>query len=302
MRKLLLVLAVSTCATPAVAQSTRTWVSGVGDDGNTCSRTAPCKTFTGAIARTAAGGEINCLDPGGFGPVNITKSITIDCTGTLGAILAGGTNGVVVNGSGIVVHLRGLSIQGNNTGLSGVRVLLAAAVLVEDSKILGFSNAGIDVAPTGGGVVPALVVKRSSVSGNGVGIRVAPLGGAAATLALDDVTLARNSTGLSLTASAAVTSTVSNSFITSNTGIGVEAVSGGGGVNLNIDNTTISLNGTGLSSSGNTSVVRIGLTRIEGNVTGVNLLIGGQLQSFNNNFIQGNGVPGEAPTLTLNPN
>ena len=74
-------------AAPAQAQATRTWVSGVGDDVNPCSRTAPCKTFAGAISKTAAGGEINCLDPGGFGTVTITKSITIDCTGTIGSIL-----------------------------------------------------------------------------------------------------------------------------------------------------------------------------------------------------------------------
>src|SRR2546422_2828997 len=69
---------------PAQAQATRTWVSGVGDDVNPCSRTAPCKTFAGAISKTAAGGEIDCLDPGGFGAVTITKSLTIDCNGVTG--------------------------------------------------------------------------------------------------------------------------------------------------------------------------------------------------------------------------
>src|SRR5512146_1681863 len=83
---------------PAAAQATRTWVSGVGDDANPCSRTAPCKTFPGAISKTAAGGEIDCLDPGGFGTVTITKSITIDCRETEGSILASGVTGVVVNG------------------------------------------------------------------------------------------------------------------------------------------------------------------------------------------------------------
>src|SRR5437016_6583830 len=100
------------------AQATRTWVSGVVDDVNPCSRTAPCKTFAGAISKTAAGGEINCLDPGGFGTVTITKSITIDCVGTLGSILAAGTNGVNVNDSAtatpntIKVTLRNLTING----------------------------------------------------------------------------------------------------------------------------------------------------------------------------------------------
>src|SRR3954471_20910710 len=96
-------------AAPARAQATRTWVSGVGDDVNPCSRTAPCKTFAGAISKTSAGGEINCVDPAGFGAGTITKSITIDCTGTFGSILAiGGVSGVVVNGAAAVVKLRGL--------------------------------------------------------------------------------------------------------------------------------------------------------------------------------------------------
>ena len=88
-------------ASPAMAQATRTWVSGVGDDVNPCSRTAPCKTFAGAISKTATGGEINCLDPGGFGTVTITKSITIDCTGTFGSTLASGTIGFNINDSGV---------------------------------------------------------------------------------------------------------------------------------------------------------------------------------------------------------
>src|SRR6187397_3462678 len=96
---------------PASAQATRTWVSGVGDDVNPCSRTAPCKTFAGAISKTANNGEINCLDPGGFGAVTITKSITIDCTGTMGGILASSTTGILVNAAGVNVVLRGLSIN-----------------------------------------------------------------------------------------------------------------------------------------------------------------------------------------------
>src|ERR671914_2985295 len=81
----------------ASAQATRTWVSGVGDDANPCSRTAPCKTFAGAISKTAAGGEINCLDPGGFGGVTITKSLTINCKSSHGGALVSGTNAIVIN-------------------------------------------------------------------------------------------------------------------------------------------------------------------------------------------------------------
>src|SRR5437899_11215961 len=95
--------------TGAQAQATRTWVSGDGDDVNPCSRTAPCKTFAGAISKTAACGEIDALDPGGFGAVTITKSMTIDGTGTMASILAAGTAGVIVNAlSTDVITLRGL--------------------------------------------------------------------------------------------------------------------------------------------------------------------------------------------------
>src|SRR5215217_1765826 len=101
----------------AQAQATRTWVSGVGDDANPCSRTAPCKTFAGAISKTAAGGEISVLDPGGFGAINITKSITINGDGTLAGILASLVNGVIINAATTdKVVLRNISINGAGNG------------------------------------------------------------------------------------------------------------------------------------------------------------------------------------------
>src|SRR5581483_10257285 len=104
------------CSTLAQAQATRTWVSGVGDDANPCSRTAPCKTFAGAISRTAAGGEISVLDPGGFGAVTITKSITISGDGTLAGILAATVNGIIVNaGVNDIVDTRNIAINGVRT-------------------------------------------------------------------------------------------------------------------------------------------------------------------------------------------
>jgi hypothetical protein len=104
---------------PAEAQATRSWVSAVGDDANNCSRTTPCKTFRGAITKTADGGIINCLDSSGFGFVTITKSITIDCGGTFGGIVAATTNGVNVDADGVVVTLRNLSIDGVGRARSG---------------------------------------------------------------------------------------------------------------------------------------------------------------------------------------
>src|SRR3984893_7373441 len=152
LRILIVVCFTLALATMAHAQATRTWVSGVGDDLNPCSRTAPCKTFAGAISKTFINGEIDCLDPGGYGAVTITKSITIDCTGTFGSILASGTTGVVINipvgatDPFRTVRLRGLSINGSGasgtvgtrTGVRGVRILDAPVVEIEDTVITDF--------------------------------------------------------------------------------------------------------------------------------------------------------------------
>src|SRR5882724_5107823 len=123
------------------AQATRTWVSGVGDDANPCSRTAPCKTFAGAISKTQAGGEINCIDPGGFGAVTITKSMTIDCLNTEAGVLVAGTNGVIINAAATdIVVLRGLDIFGTTVtaSLNGIRFLAGAALFVEKCVIREF--------------------------------------------------------------------------------------------------------------------------------------------------------------------
>jgi hypothetical protein len=136
-----LVLAALT-ASPAAAQATRTWVSGVGDDANPCSRTAACKTFAGAISKTAPGGEINCIDPGGFGAVTITKAITIDCTNTRAGVLVSGTNGIVVNaGPNDTVVLRGLDINGLGTGANGVALVAGGQLSIDKCVIYGFSTA-----------------------------------------------------------------------------------------------------------------------------------------------------------------
>ncbi len=123
----------------AFAQATRTWVSGVGDDANPCSRTAPCKTFAGAISKTAPGGEIDALDPGGFGAVTITKSITISGAGTLASILVSGTNAIIVSaGVNDVVTLQDLSLQGIGTGLIGVRMIAGKGLIMDNIRVMNF--------------------------------------------------------------------------------------------------------------------------------------------------------------------
>ena len=189
---LLFVVMTLTLASPGDAQATRTWVSGVGDDVNPCSRTAPCKTFAGAISKTATGGEICALDSGGFGSVTITKSITIDGTPMLAGILAAMVNGIIINITdpkdvAKSVRIRGLSLNGAGTGNQGINVIAANKLTVEDSVIDGFVNNGINLA-TG-----MLFVRNTTIRNNGgAGINV----GSGAQLAISDVSLIFNATGL----------------------------------------------------------------------------------------------------------
>src|SRR5262249_50900223 len=140
------ILAMTLAVAPANAQATRTWVSGVGDDANPCSRTAPCKTFAGAISKTAIQGEINVLDPGGFGAVTITKSITISSVGFEAGVLVSGTNGIVISAlSSDQIRLIGLDIEGLGTGLDGVKVLAAGQVYIINCTIHHFTGSGVNM-------------------------------------------------------------------------------------------------------------------------------------------------------------
>jgi hypothetical protein len=154
--------------TPAAAQATRTWVSGVGDDANPCSRTAPCKTFAGAISKTATGGEINVLDPGGFGGVTITKSISIIADYVEAGVLVSGTNAIIVNApAGSKVLLQGLDIEGLGTGLTGVSFLGGSQLYIIRCSIRNFTQNGINVASTTAGGGHAFI-HDSYIINNGV--------------------------------------------------------------------------------------------------------------------------------------
>lgn len=196
-------------ASPAWSQATRTWVSGVGDDVNPCSRTAPCKTFAGAISKTARGGEINALDAGGFGAVTITKSITLTGSG-LGSILGSGTNGVVINivdpaDAAKSVRIRGVAINGAGTGLSGIKILAADKVSIEDAVIDGFTGDAVSAAGK-----CAVVVKSSTLSNNGgAGVSVKDAAGQAA---LTGVSLLFNGVGVEALNGGAVASFGDNVF------------------------------------------------------------------------------------------
>jgi hypothetical protein len=273
----------------AQAQATRTWVSGVGDDVNPCSRTAPCKTFAGAISKTAAQGEINTLDPGGYGTVTITKSITIDGQGTMASILAAGTNGVIVNDSQTatpntsIVVLRNLSINGAGSGFDGVRFLSGRRVHIENCQIFGFrgngtNSDGIEVNPSTGTNFN-LVVKNTSIHDNtGDGIRQSTAIGTL-NASYDNLLLSNNNNGLNATGG---TANISQSVIDGSVGSGL-TVSNGSVLNA-VDNRVTS-NGTGINCASPSSA-RISRNSVTRNTTGV--AGNGSIQSFGNNEVIGN--------------
>jgi hypothetical protein len=276
----------------ANAQASRTWVSGVGDDANPCSRTAPCKTFAGAISKTAAGGEINAIDPGGYGVVTITKAITIDGGGTFASILAAGTNGIIVNAApSDVVTIRNVSIDGFNTGLNGIRFLAGGALHIEKCEIFGFAQRGIDAEPAGGSTMYVLDTVLRNNDGGGILIKPAVYVGAV----LDKVRLDGNVFGVRAENNANVT--IRDSIAAGNSTNGFQAASTGAGVLINLENTTsVNNGGAGVGTSGAAAGVSISNTTIMSNAQGINTSAGGNVYSFGNNKIIGNATDG-APTF-----
>ncbi|RNF82658.1 right-handed parallel beta-helix repeat-containing protein [Montanilutibacter psychrotolerans] len=291
----------------AFAQATRTWVSGVGDDVNPCSRTAPCKTFAGAISKTAAGGVINTLDPGGFGAVTITKSITISGGGVAGGgILAAGTNGITVNaGATDVVVIRNLMIDGAKTGINGIRFLAGGSLHVENVEIMGFTNRGIDFTPSGNS---QLFVTNSDVhnnvsaaSGTG-GILIAPTGTGIATVSIDSSRLNDNGFGLRVNTRAIVT--ISDSVASGNSNFGVASVAASDFSDISVEDCQIANNGAGasvgagLQADGANATLRISGNFVTNNENGLRAVNSGKILSFGNNEVTDNVTDGN-PTGPL---
>ncbi len=298
-------------STLAHAQATRTWVSGVGDDVNPCSRTAPCKTFAGAISKTAACGEISVLDPGGFGTITITKSMTINGTGTLASILAAGTNGVNVNDSAtaspntIIVILRDISINGACTGFDGIRFVSGKSLMVDHCWIHGFrgngaNSDGIDVAKTAGGDAHLKVLDTIIENNTGNGIQISVTGGQLLGT-IDRSRMMNCANGLHAKNSSRVIAR--NCVFSNNTTNGVFADANAAFATIRVWESQISLNGgNGVragSAGGGGSGVEIGLNQINNNTSnGVLVGTGGVVETFVNNSIRGNGTdlcPGCTP-------
>jgi Right handed beta helix region len=293
----------------AQAQATRTWVSGVGDDANPCSRTAPCKTFAGAISKTADCGEIDALDPGGFGAVTITKSITIDGTGTLAGILASLTTGIIINApSDKVITLRGLSIDGACNGIRGINIIQAKTVNVEDCVIFRFTNEGILVNESND---LALNVRNTVIRDNtGDGLSLTTTS-SLVKATLQNCSINGNLNGIHALAGSRVNAShcvISNN---SNHGVFADAVAGGSIAVARVWVSQIAFNGgsgvqagnAGPSPDAGVSVAEIAQDQINNN-TGNGVLLssgaaGTAINTFSNSSIVGNGLSNNCAGCTL---
>jgi hypothetical protein len=279
---------------PASAQATRTWVSGVGDDVNPCSRTAPCKTFAGAISKTATAGEINCLDPGGFGTVTITKSMTLNCHEVLGSILASGVPGITINSTaaGSRVILRGLQINGVQGGTAvagtiGVRILAAAIVSIEDTVVTQFAQQGVLDSRSAGNT--QLFIRNSVISQN-VGAGISLLAVNLSKTSIENVSSIGNLFGVATGTSNSVI--IKRSVFSGNSDTGVEADLG---AQVHADDTVISSNTTGVQANG---VIRLSNSDILFNGTAVT---GTGVQTYGNNRVAGNTALGTTPLPPASP-
>ena len=274
-------------ASVAQAQASRTWVSGVGDDANPCSRTAPCKTFAGAISKTAACGEINALDPGGYGAVTITKSITIDGTGTFASILASLTTGIIVNaGVNDVITIRGVSIDGFCNGLRGMNILQAKTVNVEDVVIFRFAGPGILVNETSD---ININVRNTVVRDNtGAGLDARTTSGQVKGTLVNS-SFNGNSNGVHAKGNTRLTA--DDCVFSNNSSNGVFSEGVGGVAVVNVTNSTVANNVNGVQAATGGSVVRINNCDIFTN-TGTGALVGagGIVDTWGNNRIFSNGT------------
>jgi hypothetical protein len=267
--------------TPTAMAVGRTWVSGVGDDVNPCSRTAPCKTFAGAISKTDAKGEINVIDAGAYGAVTITKAMTISGRGSQAGILASGVNGIVVNaGANDRVTIRNLDINGFGTGLAGIKFIAGKSLVVANTQIFGFLNPGIWMVGAG-----RLSVRNSEVDDSAYGIAAGPPSGTVRGSIINSVV---DHNGYGIYSGAASRLSVIGSQASDNSTAGFAARFGG---TLNVRSCLVEGNATGLLAD-NSGKMRVSSTTVTDNVLGLSYLTGGQLISRLDNTVEDNDTNG----------
>jgi hypothetical protein len=284
--------------------ATRTWVSGLGDDANPGSRTAPCKTFAGAISKTDAGGEINVVDPGGFGTLTITKAVTIDGAGTFASVLAAGVPGMTIAaGPGDVVTLRNLSINGIGAGLDGIHFVSGAALHLERCDIFNFTRRGLFFEPAAASrlFIKDCIIRNNNDPANGGALFISPKAGGSAVVSVDATRMEGNLFAIVATDRSTVAVRNSVAASNANAGFAVSSVAGGAVV-MNLENCLVSdssatVNSAAVAATGAQAIIRMSNVTVVNNRLGLMVSAGGSILSFGNNRIAGNSTDG-APTST----
>lgn len=295
----LLLLLTLSAAQAIHAQATRTWVSGIGDDANPCSLTAPCKTWAGAISKTATGGEIDALTPGGFGALTIAKSITVDGgSGQIASTLVAGTNGFVVNApANSVVTVRNVTFQGlaptGSGGLNGILFSAGSVLHIEHCVFAGFTQNGINVNVSAGVEVFIDDTTSQDNTGNGLNIVSSAAGSSnQARVSISNSHFSNNAVGVLAGDNSRVS--VRTSDANGNTTAGFEAMANSNAATMSLVDSVAALNaGAGVLAGGGAAAATIRASRVAvfTNTLGFQAASNGAILSFGDNVNPGAGAP-----------
>jgi hypothetical protein len=286
--------------------SLQTFVSAtLGSDSNPCTRMSPCLTFAAALAQTIAGGEIDVLDPGDFGPVTISKAVSIygNADSVAGAITASGTSGIVISaGANDLVYLQGLIFDGvNASGTSGIVFTSGAGLHIHNCVLQGFTTSGITFSPgAGSAAMTNLIVRDTTLLNNATGILTRPTGGVAAKVVLRRLHIDNNAgEGLRIDGtggSGAISVAIADSTASFNASNGIDAVSGPGNTTVNVIRVVAASNGSaGILSNqtnGGTASVTVANSMLLANAIGIQATGGASLLSYSNNQVTANASNG----------
>jgi hypothetical protein len=290
-----LALAVTLPAVSAQAQSPRTFVSAAGSDSNPCTFAAPCRHFQAAVTATAAGGEVDALDPAGYGPMTISQAITIEGQGWSYIAPPAGGNGITINAVSGDVSIHGVSLNGAGiTGVTnGIVFNSGASLTIENCVVRNHTNNGVVFGPNASS---NLVISDTFVANNkgGNGIAVVPSGSGTVTAVFNRVEADSNGDGI-LVDSTNYLGTAFDSVAADNSGAGLKANSNGTGFSVMMFHSVATNNGTGLIAQGNAAELRVGQSTVTGNASGWTAILSADVLSYGDNYIDGNTTNQSAP-------
>jgi hypothetical protein len=300
--------------TGGAAQATisHTWVSSTGNDANACTRSAPCATFAGALAKTTAGGEIDVADASDYGPVTITKAVSIEAVGVLATIQVTSGNAVTISaGVSDTVVLRGLTLDGQGTAADGINFTKGGALYVENCRIHHFTT-GLDFIPiftspsdTSKLFVTDTIVRNNGSGSTGGGVLIQSNGGVPIA-SIDGLRAENNVCGVKTVDAAIVT--IRNSVAANNGFSGFSAVQNSQPADVLIESSLSAHNGTNGVVAADLGpppgfifpVIRLSNVTVFNNATGLATSGMGKIISFGNNKVDGN-ITNGAPTSTIPP-